>query len=185
MRASPDDAASEDRWVERIRHGDEAAFAAMVRAYYPRLFDFALSYTRSAPVAEDLVQDVLAHVWEHRGTWQPATTAQAYLFRAVRNRALNARRDRKPQDDLAAAGAARSADPDPDDDARYAALVAAYRAAVEELPERRRLVFRLSRLYGLTYAEIGAVMDVSVNTVRTQMAAALAHLRDRLGPHLE
>lgn len=186
MPAASTDAALDALRIEQIRRGDEEAFAAMVRACYARLVDFALSYTRSAPAAEDLVQDVLAHVWEHRARWQPATTAQAYLFRAVRNRALNYRRDRKArfQDDVATA-ALPVLSAGPDDDVQYRMLVVAYRAAVEELPERRRLVFRLSRLYGLTYAEIGAVLDVSVNTVRTQMAAALAHLRDQLGPHLE
>jgi RNA polymerase sigma-70 factor (ECF subfamily) len=114
-------------------------------------------------------------------------TARAYLFRAVRNRALNYLRDRKARRaaPLHAARDVPRQDADPGADLRYGELVAAYHAAVDALPERRRLAFRLSRLYGLTYEEIADVMDVSVNTVRTQMAAALAHLRDRLAPFLQ
>jgi len=160
---------------------DAPAFAAVVRAHYTGLFDYAYGITRSAEEAEDLVQDVLLWVWEHRAEWRPVPSARAYLFRAVRNRALNAVRNRAVRRRAAEeADASLPAADDPAAGLEYGELVDRYRAAVADLPERRRQVFRLSRLYGLTYEEIGAVLGVSVNTVRTQMTAALRHLRERL-----
>jgi RNA polymerase sigma-70 factor (ECF subfamily) len=61
----------------------------MFRAYYEPLHAFALGYVRNAAAADDLVQDVLCWVWEHRGTWAVDTSLKTYLFGAVRNRALN------------------------------------------------------------------------------------------------
>ena len=54
------------------------------------------------------------------------------------------------------------------------------RRAIEEMPERRRLIFTLSRHHGLSYAEIATALDLSVNTVENQMVRALKHLRLRL-----
>lgn len=184
--ADSSDDARDARWVERIRQGDTAGFDALVRAYYTSLFDFARSYTRSATAAEDLVQDVLLAVWERRAAWQPKGSARAYLFRAVRNRALNYVRDRavRQSGDVEPDALPTEQHASPEGAFHYGELLRDYRAAVEELPERRRLVFRLSRLYGLTYQEIADVLDVSINTIRTQMSAALKHVRERLEEHL-
>jgi RNA polymerase sigma-70 factor (ECF subfamily) len=52
--------------------------------------------------------------------------------------------------------------------------------ALQDLPERRRLIYNMSRRYGLTYREIAARLDISVKTVETQMSRALRFLRERL-----
>lgn len=171
----------ETHLVHRIRNGDGAAFDQLVRIHYRDLFDFALTLVRIPAIAEDVIQDVLLNVWERRAGWQPIPSPRAYLFAAVRNRAYNALRDRR-----------KFAEPDPDEPsafasdelARYHDLVRDYRLAIGDLPDRRREVYRLSRLYGLTYDEIAAVLDISPNTVRSQMAAALKHLRRRLIEYL-
>jgi len=179
-----DKAVHDAHWVEGIRRGDPDAFAAQVRAYYTGLFDFACTYTRAPEAAEDLVQDVLLKVWEGRHDWQPRSTARAYLYGAVRNRALNYVRDRKRQGAAPLAPSAPPPEPPAgtaaDADLAYRDLLSAYEAAVAELPDRRRLIFRLSRLYGLTYREIAETLDLSLDTVRSQIAAALRHLRERL-----
>ena len=51
---------------------------------------------------------------------------------------------------------------------------------INELPEKRRKIFRLSREEGLTYKEIAEKMDISVNTVNTQISKSLEYIRDHL-----
>ncbi len=63
-------------------------------------------------------------------------------------------------------------------------LAAAAQRAIDELPERCRLIFLMSRREGLTYAEIAHALDVAVSTVETQISRALKHLRTRLGPYM-
>jgi RNA polymerase sigma-70 factor (ECF subfamily) len=170
----------EQEWIERIREGDATAFSEMVTAYYSGLFDYAYGLTGSPQAAEDLIQDVLLAIWERRSAWRPSHSVKAYLFGAVRNRAHNFRRDKKPS----ASEIDLPDEDDPDATLRFHDLFADYRAAVAGMPERRRQVFRLSRLYGLTYEEIGEVLGISVNTVRSQISEALVYLRDRLSEHL-
>jgi RNA polymerase sigma-70 factor (ECF subfamily) len=57
--------------------------------------------------------------------------------------------------------------------------------AIGQLPEKRRMVYELSRVHGLTYREIAKVMDISIKTVETQMARSLKHLRNRLREYLK
>ena len=163
--------------MEKIRTRE--AFTEVVKAYYAGLYDFALGYTRSPDAAKDLLQDVLLALWEGRATIAPGHGIRAYLYGAVRNRALNYLRDRKPSLDPPDIRSGEA----PDAGLQLDDLIRDYQRTIAELPERRQEVFRLSRLYGLTYEEIAEVMGISVNTVRTHMAAALQHMRIRLAHH--
>jgi RNA polymerase sigma factor (sigma-70 family) len=76
--------------VARVRAGDEAALEAIFRAYATPLCGFAVRYLRSADLAADLVQDLFLWIWRNRSDWTIQTGLKAYLYRAVRNRALDA-----------------------------------------------------------------------------------------------
>ena len=175
----------DEQWIIRIQQGDYDAFAEMTKRYYAGLFDFAYSYSHSPDTAQDLVQDVLTRVWINRNSWFPKGTAKAYLFRAVRNRSLNERRDRQQKRERPLSSAENIPVETPESIVRYKRLLSEYQAAVETLPDRRQLIFRLSRLYGLTYPEIAVMLNISLNTVRTQMTAALKQIRSFLAHHLE
>src|SRR6266498_3572076 len=92
------DSAARDRkeleWLERMRTGDEPAFEALFRAYVEPLCSFAYSYVQSESVAEEIVQDLFARLWERRALLETPRNVQAYLYGATRNRALNYLRDR-------------------------------------------------------------------------------------------
>ena len=51
---------------------------------------------------------------------------------------------------------------------------------IKNIPEKRRRIFLLSRMEGLTYREIAEKLNISVNTVNTQISKSLEELRDRL-----
>jgi len=172
----PDD--REARWIDGIRRGEEQTFAAVVRELYPPLYDFAAGITRDGDAARDVIQDVLAAVWERRSEFAPATTVRAYLFRAVRNRAINHFRRRNTDPYLEDQSV--SAAVPPDEYHQYREVMAAYHKAIARLPERRRAVYSLVRLYGLSYDETAAILEISTNTVRTQMSDALKSIRTAL-----
>ena len=190
MRATED---RDRRWAERVRAGDEAAFEALFREYSAALYRFAYGYVRSVAVAEDLVQDVFFWLWKERGRLDVERSLRAYLYTLARSRALDhlrheqvaLRGERESTAELRVSAASpvmsQPATPEEQlvDDERTAALA----RAVEALPERCRITFRLFWREGLSYAEIATVMGVSRKTVENQLALALKTLRRRLAPY--
>jgi len=176
------DAAHTEQLIERLRAGDDAAFDRLFRLCYAALADIALRYVADRADAEDVATDVLVWIWDRRETLDIRGPVSAYLFRAVRNRALNvraARRDARTDDLLG--DDARGAVPAGQDDAllvvEAAELSVQVRRALETLPPRAREIFLLSRRDGLSIREVAAVLGVTASTVQTQLARALHTLR--------
>ena len=165
--------------------GARDAFDALFRTWYAPLVRAAEGMVRERAVAEELVQDVLLELWRRRTQLASDGTAQAYLFRSTRNRALNHLRHQQ----VAQRGAVHAAAPESRDAAGPSELVAgeideAVKRALDDLTPRCREVFELSRTHGLRYAEIAQTLGVSVKAVEAQMGRALRTMRERLAPWL-
>jgi RNA polymerase sigma-70 factor (ECF subfamily) len=171
---------------ERLRSGDHAAFEALFRRYAAPLCIFAQRYVESKAVAEELTQDLFCWLWDHRvGTAVPGSV-RAYLFAALRNRALNQLRHERVTLEFGerAARQTSSSASVPAADASLLAddLSAALNSAVRDMPLRCREVFSLVRDDHLSYAEAGEVLGISTKTVEIHMSRALALLREQLAP---
>jgi RNA polymerase sigma-70 factor (ECF subfamily) len=173
--------------LQAIRNGDEGAFDALFRRYYAPLVGFAEAMLRGTGASEDIVQDVFLEFWRRREIINAGDSCKAYLFRSVRNRALNAirhdsnvRRLEPVVRDEAVALEAPAADVS----AGVGELDLAIRDAVHTLREPIRECFLLSRRDKLTYGQIAEVLGVSVKTVEARMGAALRELREKLAAWL-
>lgn len=174
-------------WIHRLQNGDDACFELLFRQYYQRLSRFAWRYVRSTAIAEELVQDLFAHLWESRRTLSIDGSVQSYLFAAIRNRCLNLikqERAKEEHDRLWMEERVEENRPDLPtrslEEDREQQIRLQIRNAVDALPRLQRLTYQMSRLDGLTYKEIARVHGVSVKAVEKQMAHALRSLRDRL-----
>jgi RNA polymerase sigma-70 factor, ECF subfamily len=169
----------------RLAAGDEDAFDALFRAWYAPLVRIAEGIVRERAIGEEVVQDVLLEVWRRRALLGGEESPRAYLIRATRNRALNHVRHLRVQDKSAPYVGSRTEDaPEAASRVVEAELDVAVREAVAGLPPRCREVFELSRVHGLSYAEIASSLEISVKTVEAQMGKALRILRERLAPWL-
>ncbi len=136
--------------------------------------------------AEDLAQEVFFELWKRKQVLNINTSIQAYLRRAVVNKALNYLRDNRlipvEEDQMINAPGLRT---DMDHTAlETRELGELIRQSIDRLPERCRLVFTLSRYEEFSYQEIADKMGISVKTVENQMTKALRALREDLGPYL-
>lgn len=167
----------DDRELARsIRSGDQDAFRAFFDRYHGLLYGYLRRRGADSATAEDLVQQAFIAIWERRTEIDPDRSLRAFLFKIGYNRALNHFRDTARFDgDDALADAPGTADPEAA--AGYALMRDSLAAVVAQLPERRRAVFELCFLEGLTYREAAEALAVSVKTVENQMAAALKTLR--------
>lgn len=171
--------------ARRIRDGDPAALETLFHEHYAALCRFANRYLHDRAAAEDLVQDVFTSVWAGRSRLDVHGSVRSYLFAAVRNRALNARkhqlveRDWELDEAIPDVRALHRAPPRPDDLLDEVERRSRLRAALEALPERCRLVMQLRWEEQLTHAEIAEVLGITVKGVERQLARGLRALRDR------
>ena len=169
--------------VARLRAGDERALEIVFRAYYSALASFAFRYLRDAAASEDVVQDTFAALWTSRDRITVSTSLRAYLYGAVRNRALNIRKheavveewERDESSDDVRTLHAPPAQPDELLERRLRSQELA--EAFESLPERQAQVMLLRWRDGLSYAEIAAALDISVKGVEKHLSRGLEAFR--------
>lgn len=173
----------EQRVIASLRSGDAAEFEAVFRVYAPSLCDVANSYVRAPDVAEEIVQDFFMWLWVHRHEFSPHHGLRAYLFGAVRKRALNVLRS-----DASARKTNSAVDPPLAISTDTAVLVTDLEQQIlliiAGMPPRCREVFALIRGQSLSYADVSAILGIAPKTVEIHMSRALAILRARLGPWL-
>jgi RNA polymerase sigma-70 factor (ECF subfamily) len=140
----------------------------------------ALRYIRDVTLAEDMVQDIFVALWEKQKEIRIRTSLKHYLFTAVRNHALNiAQRDKSANislSELLTDPAVENAEEQYDDEL----LAVKIAQAVGELPAGCRKIFDLAYREKLSYQQIADQLNISKNTVKTQMGIAYRQLRDKL-----
>lgn len=173
--------------LARLRAGDASAFERLFTSHYEGMCALAYTFVRSREAAEDIVANVFRSLWIRRFEWEPRGPAQAYLFTATRNEAINLLRrlrrergleERVHAEDIVPALSAPAVAPD---SAVIASeLTSAIERAGARLPPRCREVFFLRWREGLRNSEIAERMGISPKTVEMQMTRALRALREGL-----
>jgi len=202
--------ADDQSLVERARDGDEAAFAALVRRYSPMLMRLARMYVPTDALAEDVVQETWVAVVRGLDRFEGRSSFKTWLFRILVNRAKTrgVREHRSipfasvggvggdegdgfegdgPTVDpsrFASDGAWTSAPADWHDDPE-AALDSAEalriaREAIDELPERQKIVITLRDLEGLSSDEVRNVLDLTETNQRVLLHRARTKVRKAL-----
>lgn len=165
--------------VRLIRAGDQLAFKHLFELYFAPLCRFIRIYVKGPRVAEDIVLDIFANLWEQRAALQIQVTLKAYLFQSARNRALNYLRDNER---FVSVGDFTSLERFENDDAlEMRELQRLIQEAILSLPPKCQDVFTKSRMENLSNKEIADQMDISVKAVEAQITRALKIIRTYLG----
>jgi len=169
-------------WSIGLQQSDRTAYHALFQGMYDPLYRYAWSITKDSDAAYDVLQDVFLKFWQVRSTIDPDRSLKALLYQMVRNYALNSERRRKRHfaeslDDQLVEPESDDFKPDTVD---TDALEGRIHRWIEELPQRRREAFMLSRFEGLSHDEIARIMGLTKKTVNNHIVLALQHLRARL-----
>ena len=166
---------------ERIRQGDNTAFSQIFQKYYQALYQFAGRFVKDAQTAENIVQDVFVKLWTNRENCLITSSLKSYLYAATRNTALNFLSREKKQlstEDLMSDRQDTTANPE--ERIIENEMIDEIHKAIEKLPEKCRYVYLMKRYDDLKYHEIAEILDISINTVKTQMKRALKSLLKNL-----
>jgi len=179
--------AQEKIWLARLAIGDEQAFRALYDSYSPRIYSLGMHLTRSAVMAEELVQDVFEKLWKKRASLPQVEHFPAYIKAMVRNTASNHLR-RMAHERLILQ---RLAQEQPTGE--YTTDIAMeqdrfrqfWQESIDSLPPRVKEVYLLSRVEGLKNAEIAEKLGISVYTVKEYLKKALSVIRVHLDNRLD
>lgn len=168
-------------FLKLIRKGDEQAFKHLFDTYFVPLCRFIRIYVKESSIAEEIVLDVFANVWERRNTLQIQVTIKAYLFQSARNRAINYIRDNDRFVFVSDFSEFDGPESDTDTTMEENELMQMIEEAICSLPVKCQEVFRMSRFGNLSNKEIADEMDITVKTVEAQITKALKFIKSYLG----
>jgi RNA polymerase sigma-70 factor (family 1) len=171
--------------VSSLRQGDAEAFNKLFQKYSNRIYGFSLRYLKSEPDAEELVQNVFIKIWENRKTLKKDASFKSYLFTIAYNDILKFFRSKSyHQAYVREAIAVANIEDNSAERIDYASVLGEVDKLIEQLPERRRIIFIKSRQEGKSSKEIAAELDISPGTVDNNISEALKFLRKNLKSEL-
>jgi RNA polymerase sigma-70 factor (ECF subfamily) len=186
MREPPPTAAGPDDRELLARHaaGDREAFAELVRRHSDRLWRVALRTLGSPDDAADALQDALLSAYRAAGAYRGDAAVTTWLHRIVVNACLDLARRRaaRPTTALAdsAAAAGQAGEPAAPDELDKRETATEILAALRELPAEQSAAIVLVDVEGYPVAEVAAMLDVPVGTVKSRCARGRARLAGRL-----
>ena len=161
----------------------QESFSDFFDYYFKRLVYFAATILKSVSLAEEVVLDVYLKLWQNRGDLSDIQNIETYLFVAVRNTALNSlKKGQKFHFDLIEEAHIQLADYRQNAEGMIVEkeMLDALQSAVNNLPAKCKIIFRLIREDGLNRNEVAKILDVSVKTVDNQVAIAVKKIADHL-----
>lgn len=169
--------------LEQIKNDDENAFEGFFYIYQPAVFRFLYRYTGDSDTSDDLTQETFIKFWLNRSKIDLTLSPTAYLFRIAHNLAVNSRlRDIKKGD---VNWEEQVGEEYPAEKYEHSFLMGDFQNAINNLPERCRAIFIMSRYEDLSYDEIAKSLGISLQTVKNQMNKAINYLRTKLTSHLK
>lgn len=169
--------------LSSLQRGSHQAMEQIYQVYWADIFDAALKKTGDEAIAQDITQEIFISLWENRKTINLSGTLIAYLYGAVKYKVINYFRSGSIKEQHQTALTALMDEQHTaaaDDKLILRELHLEVDAAIALLPEKMQMVFTMSRKQEKSMKEIAAELDVSVQTVKNQISAALKLLKKSL-----
>jgi RNA polymerase sigma-70 factor (family 1) len=164
-----------------LKSGDRRAFEKIYQAYSPRIYLNILKMVKSVEDAREILQDVFIKIWEKRDLIDPEQSFKSYLFQISRFTVYNFIRKINLDKKLKAYLSRENSE-------LYTHIeeAIAYREsdqfvldAIEELPPQRKQIYKLCKIEGKSYAEVGRQLGISPSTINDHIVKATRFLKAR------
>jgi RNA polymerase sigma-70 factor (family 1) len=169
--------------VAKLRNSDVEAFDFLYHQYNNKLFRFSFSLLKNEEDACEIVQETFFRIWEKRNKIDSSKSFKSFLFSVSYHLIIDQLRERLKDQEFRKSlekyfNKQASLQENQMD---YNTLETEINKAVDELPEKRKKIYRLSREKGLSYKNIAEQMGVKPKTVENQINLAIKHIKTRLG----
>ena len=170
--------------VSSLAHSDsQIAFKSLYISYFGRLMRFVSIYVESTVVAEEIVSDTFLGIWENRKSLPEVSNFDAYIFSIARNKCISYYRSKQISTlniDEIATDLFSHTETTPEEDYISKETIQHLNEAIDSLPEKCKVAFKLVREDKMKYKDAAKVLDISVKTLEAHMATAVRKLRDAL-----
>jgi RNA polymerase sigma factor (sigma-70 family) len=166
--------------LSKVAAGNELAYTQLVKKYWQKVLQHAISFVKSYPIAEELTQDVFIQIWEKREKLSEVNSFDNYLFIVSRNLIISHIRKKLIETNSLKGEKLQELFFKPDEQYEYKELVEIINKGAALLQEPRRSVFLLSRIEGRDADYISNELGIATRTVRWHLLQALNFLRNYL-----
>lgn len=174
---------NEETFADRLRLDDRTVIDEIYALYHHKIFRFSLAYLKNEDDAYDLVQEVFIKLWENRLSLKSDTRFDAFLFTIAKNSVLSLFRKRLTEqkyiDYLAVT--ATSNTQGTEEQTNYTFLKERYEQLIEQLPPKRKEIYKLSRIKGFSNKQIASLQGIAEKTVEDHLSKAFAFFKQHLG----
>lgn len=173
---------NEKELLARIAEGDESAFSILFETYLDRLKPFIEKLTVSPDDTREIIQETFVRIWLSRDKLPQVEHPAAYIFRIAANQYHMYIRRRLSQE-RAVSGYEETipqSSNTTENTLRLNELHRLVQDAISRLPEKRRLIFQMSRNEGMSIREIATALNLSPKTVKNTLFTALTTIRQYL-----
>lgn len=170
--------------INKVDISTETEFEGLFKNNFKALHAYACSLLKDMDVAEEIVQTVFLKLWERRGQLDIHTSARAYLYRSVYHDSLNYLKHQQVKQRYIMENSRDISNRYDHTDTHAKELRKELQVAMNQLPEKCRTIFQMSRFEDLKYQEIADRLGISLKTVEGHMGKALRILRLRLAEFL-
>lgn len=172
--------------LEKLKTGNIACFELLYSKYSGKLYNYVLSLSKGDfYLAEEIVQNVFVKIWEIRQHINTEGSFNSFVYTVGRNMFLNVVKSRLQEHlyhDYVVDHEA-TLDNSVEKEIEYKMLEEQINRLIEQLPPARRNIYVLSRVKNLPNKEIAALLDISENTVESQLNKATQFMRKNLLPY--
>lgn len=177
------------QWVCEIAlYDSQAAFKSLYLAYFQRLMRFMSLYMSSPVEAEEVVSDTFMALWNNRKALPAIASLDAYIYGIARHKAISFYRSKpmkKIQIDAHMIDLFAHTDTTPEEEFISKECIAHLNEAIETLPDKCKMAFKLIREDKLKYKEAATILEISVKTLEAHIATAVRKLRAALAEEME
>lgn len=163
--------------LKLLKHEHMAAFEEIYNRYWDKLYTAAYKRVQLKEVSEELVQDLFTSLWINRNKVDIRTSLAAYLFTSIKYLVLNYMQKEMVRSNYRESLSGDRVDNSTEETVLLNDLALNINAAVEQLPDKCKSVFELSRKEYKSNKEIAAELGISEKTVENQLTKALKRLR--------
>lgn len=162
---------------------DMQAYHALYDLFFNNLHRFCFSFVKSSEAAEEIVSDVFIKLWQIRNKLPEIDNLKVYLYQIAKNFCLNyiTRHFKNPVASLDEIDLETVISLDnPEEMCISADIINTIHQTIKQLPPQCRLIFQMVKEDGMRYKEVADILQLSVLTVRNQVAIAVKKIAEAL-----